>query len=353
MISAGKQIVNPQWVTMSKLLHDDTQLKALINTVVKDVLGAERAEPAHRLQALWGGQGSLLRWRTNLPGRETIIVKYMAPDSDASHPRGWNTGQSFARKARSYEVECHWYEHYAQRCSHRCKVPQCLGVYRDDTCAVLLLEDLAVEYPRLRNELQVEEALVCLQWLAEFHALFLHDAGSGLWERGGYWHLDTRPDEWQAMSAGELKQAASWLDEQLKQTRYQTLLHGDAKVANFCFSQDMQSVSAVDFQYVGRGCGMSDVVYFLGSCLSEEQCRDHEESLLSHYFASLRAALEQQSPGSDTMACALEAQWRTLYPVAWADFNRFLLGWMPDHSKLNRYGQELTSRALRGWPGPS
>ncbi len=256
---------------------------------VRTSLNARRVAVESRLQALWGGQGFLLRVSTDLPGRETVIVKCIAPHSDSLHPRGWNTSRSFQRKARSYEVECHWYEHYAQRCTPICKVPQLLGMQRNETYSLILLEDLAVDYPVLRQQLNVQETVVCLRWLAEFHALYLHDAGEGLWSQGCYWHLQTRSDEWQAMADSPIKAAAAWLDERLRTARFLTLVHGDAKVANFCFSQDMALVSAVDFQYVGRGCGMSDVVYLLGSCLSEEACREHEQALLDCYFSHLIA----------------------------------------------------------------
>ena len=148
------------------------------------------------------------------------------------------------------------------------------------------------------------------------------------------------------------------MDEQLRTARFLTLVHGDAKVANFCFSQDMASVSAVDFQYVGCGCGMSDVVYLLGSCLSEEACREHEQALLDCYFSHLRACvarhLDNQVTGlgqsdkarTDDIVHALETEWRSLFAVAWADFHRFLLGWMPEHIKINPYTQALVVRAL-------
>jgi len=38
----------------------------------------------------------------------------------------------------------------------------------------------------------------------------------------------------------------------------------------------------------------------------------------------------------------LEKEWRSLYYVAWADFQRFLLGWSPGHTKNNGYSQRIT-----------
>ncbi|ASJ73037.1 phosphotransferase [Granulosicoccus antarcticus] len=316
-----------------------TAMQERVIEFVKESLNASQVAVDEQLQALWGAQGFLLRLSTDVPGHETVIVKCIAPRSDSSHPRGWNTSRSFQRKTHSYEVECHWYEHFAQRCTPGCKVPQLLGIQREEHGSLILLEDLATEYPVLRNRLMVSEVAVCLRWLAEFHALFLDDAGEGLWSQGCYWHLETRPDEWQAMAEGPLKQAASWLDERLQKARFRTLVHGDAKVANFCFSDDMASVSAVDFQYVGKGCGMSDVVYLLGSCLSEADCRQHEQALLDSYFLHLSVCLP-------TSASAVEAEWRSLFAIAWADFHRFLMGWMPEHDKINPYTETLVGQAL-------
>ena len=83
------------------------------------------------------------------------------------------------------------------------------------------------------------------------------------------------------MQNADLKKAAQGIDKRLQSARFQTLVHGDAKLANFCFS-DVGQVAAVDFQYVGKGCGMKDVAYFISSCFNEEDCEDgsDEESSL-------------------------------------------------------------------------
>ena len=142
------------------------------------------------------------------------------------------------------------------------------------------------------------------------------------------------------MTDGELKQAAAALDTKLNNGNYQTLIHGDAKVANICFSGDGRNVAMVDFQYVGRGCGMRDVAYFLGSCLSNTDCEQYADQLLSMYFAELTKHVPAKEQA------ALETEWRALYCLAWADFHRFLAGWMPEHQKINSYMQRMTVDAL-------
>ena len=121
-------------------------------------------------------------------------------------------------------------------------------------------------------------------------------------------------------------------------------MHGDAKLANFCFSEGGDRVAALDFQYVGGGCGMKDVAYFLGSCLGEEDCEAREAELLAHYFAELEVALERRRPEVD--ARAVVAEWRTLFPVAWTDFHRFLKGWCPGHWKIHSYSERLAREVL-------
>ena len=146
------------------------------------------------------------------------------------------------------------------------------------------------------------------------------------------------------MQKGVIKDLATELDNRLNQCQFQTLVHGDAKLANFCFSENGSKVAAVDFQYVGGGCGMKDVAYFLGSCLNENQCEKDESQLLNYYFDVLKTVIEHNNKDIDFMA--LEQEWRSLYSIAWTDFYRFLLGWMPSHKKINRYTEKMAKQAI-------
>ena len=148
------------------------------------------------------------------------------------------------------------------------------------------------------------------------------------------------------MKASELKNSAQSLDKSLNSAKFQTLVHGDAKLANFCFPDNNgpNSLAAVDFQYVGNGVGVKDLAYFLGACLDHNDLFNYEESLLNEYFSQLKNALFHYQV--DVNFTQLQQEWRRLYPLVWADFYRFLLGWSPGHYKINPYMQKQTDIAL-------
>jgi thiamine kinase-like enzyme len=181
-----------------------------------------------------------------------------------------------------------------------------------------------------------------LSWLAKFHASYLSKAPKGLWEVGTYWHLETRPQELAVLDDEKLKRAAVAIDEKLNDCQYKTFVHGDAKLANFCFSKDGK-VAGLDFQYVGGGCGMKDVAYFIGSCLNEADCERLEAKILDTYFKYLQSEFQERNE-------ALETEWRSLYRVAWADFHRFLKGWSPGHWKINDYSERVGAEVISNLP---
>ena len=298
-----------------------------------------------RIQELWSGYGEIVRVYLIDGDVESIIAKNIELISGDNHPRGWNTNTSHSRKVKSYQVEQVWYENYSDRCDEWCRIPQYIESTQEGNNHLILLEDLdASGFPIRKSELSKEELMVCVDWLANFHVTFLGVEPLGLWEQGTYWHLDTRPDEYERMEDGVIKEMAVQMDDRLKNCSYQTLVHGDAKVANFCFSDDAENVAAVDFQYIGQGCGMKDLTYLMGSCLTESECMVWEEEILERYFRTFSGAAKRMGLNID--AVAVEKEWRSLYSVAWTDFTRFLLGWMPGHQKLNRYSKMLAERTM-------
>lgn len=296
------------------------------------------------IQSLWSGYGKIARYELTHSPFPTVVIKHIALEQHNQHPRGWNTSYSHQRKVKSYQVETHWYEQWSQHCTDTCKIPRFIGSFTQGHNQWIIMEDLNANFPLRKYDLHLSEVKTCLKWLANFHATFLGKKPTGLWEVGTYWHLATRPDEFELIEHQELKSKASLIDDLLNQCQYQTIIHGDAKLANFCFSKDGKNVAAVDFQYVGGGCGMKDVAYFLGSCLSSTACELYQDELLMYYFAALKKALTSSTTSIDFEA--LKKEWQQLYPVACTDFTRFLLGWMPSHQKVNDYNLHLMNAVL-------
>ncbi len=289
-------------------------------------LGVPMVERGARIQSLWGGYGEIYRVQG---GGRTAVVKSVRPPAAARSHRGHQ------RKLRSYEVEHAFYRDYAKR--SRAPVAALLDAMRDEERFLFVLEDLDAAGFRGRSrrgdgDRRAFEIDACLAWLAKFHASFLDDAGPvehpGLWSTGTYWHLETRPDELAAIEDPALRAAAPELDRRLRTARFQTLVHGDAKLENFCFGPS--EVAAVDFQYVGGGPGVRDVAYLVSG-------EPDEERHVDRYFEHLRR---------ETGSLDVEREWRALKPIAAADFYRFLAGWAKAHWANDRHGQRVVHEVI-------
>ena len=299
---------------------------------IANALGARSARRVERIQSLWSGYGELFRVELAGASARSAVVKWARPpktDGDAS----------FARKCRSYDVELEFYRSIAPRCDERCRVPALLASRRDAGEWILVLEDLdACGFDRRVDEAAAPLLETALAWLASFHARFFDERIDGLWPTGTYWHLETRRDELDRIADRELRAAAPELARRLAAARYQTLLHGDAKDANFCFTRDGSAVAAVDFQYTGRGCAMSDLAYLLYG-RADEPPDGIDHARLDTYFRYLRAAVGAPID-------AVEAEWRALYPIARLDFCRFLAGWRPAMWQHDARGQRFVRSQL-------
>jgi len=312
-------------------------MKKYFKSIILQSTGASSLLEKEMIQELWSGYGKIMRIGLENAPIKSVVVKHVQLPIDKNHPRGWNTDIGHQRKVKSYQVEATWYEQYSKYSAAR--LPQCLAIETHKEEVLIVLEDLdEAGYPLRKRAVTWEEIVECLAWLAQFHASYLGKIPDGLWDIGTYWHLDTRPQELAALDDQRLKEAAPAIDKKLNTCEFKTFVHGDAKLANFCFSKE-GLVSGVDYQYVGRGCGMKDVAYFIGSCLSERECERLETQILDTYFERLQSELKEKNE-------ALETEWRSLYRVAWADFHRFLKGWSPSHWKINSYSERVTAEVI-------
>ncbi|SHI72717.1 oxidoreductase family protein [Algibacter luteus] len=307
-------------------------------SIILQNTGASSLFEKEVIQELWSGYGKIIRVALKNSTLDSVVVKHVQLPKRHNHPRGWNTDIGHQRKLKSYEVETTWYELYSKNSMAR--LPKCFAIESQHDETLIVLEDLdKAGFPLRKQNVTWQDIETCLEWLAQFHASYLGKVPNGLWEVGTYWHLETRPQELEILQDKALKNAAVAINKKLNSCNFKTFVHGDAKLANFCFSENGQ-VAGVDFQYVGGGCGMKDVAYFVGSCLNESDCERLESKLLDTYFTHLHKALGKKNE-------ALENEWRPLYRVAWADFHRFLKGWSPSHWKINTYSERITAEVIK------
>ncbi|WP_371188781.1 phosphotransferase [Thalassotalea maritima] len=312
-------------------------------------LTSQQAVKVEVIQSLWSGYGEIARYQVG-HDRFFVAKQISIPDS-VYHPRGWHSNIAHQRKLTSYQVEADFYRQLAPLLDDNARVAKLHAILGAGAEQVIIMEDLADSgFMVLPDEVTAKAAGLCVRWLAYFHANSLKaikDAPQivdSLWSTGSYWHLATRPDEYLSMADSPLKQQAQRIDQKLSRARYQTVIHGDAKLANFCFDVDGKQVAAVDFQYPGLGVGIKDVMYLLTSIFDNDQLHQHANEYVDRYFEHLRHAFALY--GITETVADVEREWRELYVYCWADFHRFLAGWCADHVKVNDYMLQQTRRCL-------
>ncbi len=291
------------------------------------------------IQNLWDNYGEIVRYFINDGKYKTVILKHV------KFPKNNKTTTSYIRKEKSYNVECEWYINWGKRVDQLCKIPSCLGFIKGENEIFILLEDLnSSGYPLRKMQLSFPEIKSCIKFLGDFHGKFINQNPVGLWETGTYWHLETRADELENLSDSRLRNCASAIDLKLNNAKYKTIVHGDAKLENFCFSKNSDQVALLDFQYTGGGVGVKDLVYFIGSCLTDSDSAKFENELINHYFSALKSSIDRNMV--DVNFYLLEKEWRELFYVAWADFHRFFKGWSPGYWDPDCYSERVTKMVV-------
>jgi len=297
-------------------------------------------------------------------GRAALVVKEVALDRSR-----FRDDEHYARTWASYRAEAGFYLALAPRFrgggAAAAGVPQAFSVDEiGEGRLTIAMEDLGAT--NQAPLLSLPQARGALGLLAGFHARMCGAAAgsaaesAGLWRRGGYWSLEKRradlpriPGAWaltleafapvlpavaaapaMATLGRDLASRADELDAGLQAlsapgTGLFTLLHGDFKAANLFFPPGDGSAACVDFQWSGPGCGAVDVAYLLWSSVHPDVLLTHEQELLSHYHASLVAALpEGVGPGGAPLAVPEWGDFLAAYDLAVVDYVRFLAGAM-------------------------
>ncbi|KAL4248865.1 Protein kinase-like domain superfamily protein [Abortiporus biennis] len=323
---------------------------------------------------------------------ESIILKSIHPPPLSP---GSNPSESHRRKLLSYDVEEYFYRNLSSFLSpSKCKVAKCYSnIVTDERSSNgnnLLLEDLSVVYPFEANgSLGKEGTEAVLTWLASFHGTYFliqhHQTvkgqkiilplipapllvdknalnrAEGLWKRGTYWYLETRREEMADIDANEHDWLLPWIEKvddaiEKEIEKYGTLLHGDVKGANIVFNRppyphrqnrtkhtkshskssttqdDPLRCALYDFQYVGLGLPVHDLVYFLGTSIESSLLKSpsSEMELLKFYHAAFLEGI------NETHVTVAKGPGEIVYPfevllkhwdLAIVDWYRFMAGW--------------------------
>ena len=168
-------------------------METLVKSPSAHSLSLDSLREVENIQALCSAYGNIARY--SLPGLGTVVVKHVKP------PPG-NTSIQHQRKIKSYEVETNFYRNFCQLLCKGCRIPSCLGIEKVGDEIFIVLEDLrqaGYQAKTVHDKATDKEIFAVLSFLARFHVSFLRIKPTLLWEKGTFWHVDTRPVELQAL----------------------------------------------------------------------------------------------------------------------------------------------------------
>jgi hypothetical protein len=312
------------------------------------------------LSSLWAGMGSIIKvtGRTKSHKSRVLILKQI------SLPQGkLSFGDN--RKALSYEVECNFYEYFANDLNSYAQyniVPSHLFVDRtnkDSGKISICMTELQGPAVLLDNRGSIEGAIAAV---ALFHSMWwgndLADSvvSRGLQAQGGYWYLDTRPDEFNNIPTRDwhsrLKKAAAAIDARLKaDVLLQCIIHGDLKDCNMSYHSSFLStkenssketnavISFCGFQYCGKSNAMKDIAYLFCVNFPQTDLEQDERSLLLFYYNYLIEMLKNKNSRNNMedakdLLCTSNSiilptfdECYTSLQFAYADLCRWMSGW--------------------------
>ena len=229
----------------------------------------------------------------------------------------------------------------------------------------LLIENLetTANFPTALEEHELRHVEMLLRSLARLHGRYweserfqdkqdlafipiVHQKGNSMhqvFEALGYGlirdHVQSNPFEQELLKPLKLSVEQLWEGVQLSKnmlaTPPLTLCHGDAHIQNTYVTKDGCNVGMFDFQVTLRACWARDVSYLMGTCMTEETRRRHEDSLLKMYLGECR------KEGGNPPAIFAEAKDLYAKGMAWG----LVIGWLI--CPPNNYGKDILSANVR------
>ena len=237
-----------------------------------------------------------LEW-SGFSGPASIVAKCPSQDEASRH---------IAKLVRNYELEISWYRDLAAESGVNCPACYHAEIADNGIDFALLLADVAPagQGDQLAGASETD-LLAAIDELAILHAAYWNSPKLDqlAWLGYGSANKELVRQMLPGLYAGFRERYAGRLSEVILQMGDRlaagigqyldhephalTIVHGDYRLDNLLFAPDARAI-IVDWQTVGRGSGLADLAYLIGTSIADPAARaEGEEAWLNHYLHRL------------------------------------------------------------------
>lgn len=278
----------------------------------------------------------------------SLVVKYPTDDP----------GQRFTADALTFYVrEIIFYRDIAPSAPFRTAACYAQAIATDSTDFTIAMEDISglTQINQLEG-VSLQQAHALIDQLADFHAMWwnspkldemigyfqplsnpvYHMVLPSLWDAGWPAMLERAPEivPPEVASIGETwSKKVQWMLDTLMSPS--TLCHGDYRADNLMF--DGTKPVVLDFQIVGKGCGIYDLGYFVSQSMTREVRRGHDRELFDRYCDRL---------GGHGINVDRDAMWHQYLVTVYFCAIYSVSNW-PQYDNMNERGQSLLRDMLQ------
>jgi thiamine kinase-like enzyme len=221
-------------------------------------------------------------------------------------------------RLNSYEIELKFYRKYASELP--IPTPKSYYNYEDyyNVYFFICLEDLSDHVVGQPDGFSYEVSKEIMKNLANFHTSFWNkpyfsqERTKHIWEYGGYWLGEKEMDYTRSLDTSwnrvlenigcllsrevltriqdlgrRLEEESNFITHCVHNFQPRMLIHGDYKISNLFYDPDANRVYTIDWQWFGKGCGATDISYYIYTSIppfhKKENKSDESEEYLNSY----------------------------------------------------------------------